>query len=88
MILSLHPEEFYPVLSSTGLGEPADVPDDLATRFLAAEQEFWQVQFLLQQYLRAVEQEQEANEHQIDIVRRRLSRGRRRHFRRARPQDV
>lgn len=87
MLLPLRSTEFYPVLTTA---EPADldlvdVPDDLAARFVAAEAAFWQAQTEMEQYLRALRRDQTAYKHDAEIARRRIDRGRRRPYRRARP---
>lgn len=89
MHLRLATCEWYPVITSADEWTPAvqvDVPDDLAQEFTQAEVAFQAAHQRMQAYLRAVERDDTAYQHDADVNRRRLERGRRRHFRRARPE--
>lgn len=102
MEIRLGSDEFYPVLHTyegrglypptdiTGGGawyELTDVPDALAERFIAAERQFWAMQRELRSYLAAVHRDDTAYLRDAATIKRRLERGRRRPFRRARPTD-
>ena len=69
-------------------GSLHEMPDELADEFAAACKAFFNVEERLTAYLKAVHRDEHAHDHDIEINKARLERGRMRHYRRPRPATV